>query len=361
MKNRKTVILSLFLVLALLLGGVIGCAPKEEAPAVLGEPAAPAEPVIEVQKWRLQHAWSAAENYYYEYFADVVYEMTAGQIDIAVFADAQLIPREDIPKALKLGTLDMAHSSPSQYKGDVPATTVDRIPFMWENMDEFHTLFRRFGLLDLYRELLNEELGMQILGQGSCDMCTTIWAEDFSSLADLAGRTNSSSGPVAEFWQLYDVSPVYIAVGDLYTSVALGIIDGISYGGAQCAVDMGTFEVAKYYQLPYMPIGFSVSYYISPKLWDSLSTATQAILRGATNTAYLYMRTTFVRGEEEALRMLVNDFGGKVVTLPDEDIQAIRDFGIEYLAGLTEQFPDPGTAKAVEIAYDFWRVLGKVD
>ncbi len=358
MKNKKVVILSLFLVLALLLGGVIGCAPKEEEPAV---PGAPAAPVTEVQQWRLQHEWTAAESYYYEYFADVVSELTDGQIDILVFADAQLIPREDIPKALKLGTIDIAHSSPSQYKGSVPATTIDAIPFMWESFEQYHTLFRRFGLAEHYTSVLRETLGIQMVGHGTCDMCTTIWVEEFSCLADLAGRTTSSSGPTAEFYQQYNVAPVYIAVGDLYTSVALGILDGISYGGAQCAVDMGTFEVAKYYQLPYLPIGYSVCYFIAPQLWDSLPTATRAIIRSATDTAYLYMRTTFLRGEEEALRMLVNDFGGKVITLPDEDVQAIRDFGIQYLAGLTEKFPDAATARAVEIAYDFWRVFGKID
>ena len=42
-------------------------------------------------KWRLQHSWGAAENHFFEHYAKIVNEMSAGKIEINVFADGELV------------------------------------------------------------------------------------------------------------------------------------------------------------------------------------------------------------------------------------------------------------------------------
>ena len=35
-------------------------------------------------KWRLQHSWGAAENHFFEHYAKIVNDMSAGEIEIKV-------------------------------------------------------------------------------------------------------------------------------------------------------------------------------------------------------------------------------------------------------------------------------------
>ena len=48
-------------------------------------------------KWRLQHSWGAAENHFFEHYAKIVNEMSAGKIQISVFADGELVNVISVP------------------------------------------------------------------------------------------------------------------------------------------------------------------------------------------------------------------------------------------------------------------------
>lgn len=356
MKSKKAVVLSLFLVLALLLGGIAGCAPKEEEPEV---PTVPTAPEVEAYEFRCQHPWGAAENYFFEQYADIVRDMSGGRIDITIFCDGELIPGEDAARALAMGTIDMAFFHPCTYVGDIPAGAIEYTPFLFTSLDEVLAIVYQMGLEEEYRRLYKDKFDIYLLGCMPDDLGCPLWVDEFTCLADLDGRTNTFTGPMADIMSGFGVSPVHIAAGDLYTSLATGVLDGVSWGGAKCMMDMGFFEVAKYQMMPHYNLAFTPFSAMGVELWETLPADVQALLTQATYASGIYMRSTYAAAEAAALGTLVTEYGGTVVTLPDEDVRVLTAGGMDFLLRLKEE--EPEAARAVDIVMDALRVFGRID
>jgi len=352
---RAYLVISLVIVLLITAVSVVGCDDSETSPTATQTAQAPVEKTYE---WRLQHRWSAGENYFFEYFADLVNEMSDGRIEIDIFADGELVAGDDVPAALKSGVLDMAFFHPGNFMGTVPVGTIETIPFLWKSLDEFIAIHYAMGLEDVYRQAFEDEYGIYMVGITPNDYGIAMWTDEFSSLADLNGRKAKLSGSLADILEPYGVSSVTMPGGDIYTSLATGVIDGVSYGGIAVNNMLGFTEYTKYIMMPYEITSHSPAYWINADLWDELPNDLKSILEQAVYGAGLYMRYTYAAGEAEATEEAIAQ-GCKIVQLSAEDVNALTEGSLGILEELKGE--DAYAAQGVAIIEGALREWGYID
>jgi len=351
--KKKILLIPLALLLAISVVAT-GCPqPPVEVPGEI-----PAPP--KVFNMRLQHSWGAAENHFFEQYADIVREMSGGRIDIAVFSDGEIVTMEELPDAVAMGMIDMGHTHPGYHLGKVPMGLLESAPFFWENLDQVLAVLYEFGIGDLYREAMEEVFGFHVLGFQPNDFGAMMTKERITSLADLKGATVNIFDPMASIMaELYGTTATYLGPEELYTALALGIIEAVEYGGVKAMTDMGLHEVTRTLVMPYHVIAYTPFYFINRDLWEELPADLQAILREAVYANAIYMRS-FYAGAEIAAIEKAKAAGVTVFHMPEEEMEAMFQLAVKWLE---EEFAlmDRHTAQAADIVLEALRKFGRID
>jgi len=348
--------ISLALVLALALPLVSGC-PAEtngEAPANGAVPA-------KVYELRMQHSWGAAENHFFEQYADIVEEMSGGRIKIAVFSDGEIVTWDELSDAVAAGVLDIGHTHPDYYEGVVPEGFLEAAPYLWRTLDEEIAVIYKYGVGDIYAEALEETFGYHVLGFQADDVGALMFTRPISSLADMEGAVINVLDPYASILaDLAGASATYMGPEEIYTALATGVLDGVEYGGAKAMSDMGFHEVAKYFVEPHHQISWFPFYFINQDLYDELPADLQAILKQAVFANSIYMRAFYAAEEVKALAMMQETAGVTVCTLPDEDVEAIFQATVKWLQ---EDYAsiNPRCQRAADACMEALRDFGRID
>lgn len=283
-------------------------------------------------KWRLQHAWGAAENHFFEHFANIVNEMSNGRIEISVYADGELVSWDKLCDAVAAGTLEMGHTHPDYYQGKVPVGELESAPYLWRDVDEEMAVIYRYGIGDIYQQAFEERYRIKVLGFQVDDFGALMFTKDVQSLEDMKGLTINILDPSASILKdLAGASSTYMGPEELYTALSRGVIQGVEYGGAKAMHDMSIHEVAKYFLLPRHQVAYCPFYFINKRKWDTLPSDLQGVLANAVKANTIYMRAYYGQKENQALFDMVENQGVKVNHLPEEDVQAIYQKAVEWL------------------------------
>jgi len=355
---------SLLLALVLAIPLMLACAAPAPTPSPSPSPSPlptptppPAEKVYEL---RFQHSWAAAENHFFEQYADIVREMSGGQLDVTIFSDGELVPWDEICDAVARGQLDMGQTHPDFYGGVIPVGELEMAPYLWRTLDEEIAVIYKYGMDDIYVEAFEEEYGYHVLDFQLDDFGAFMFNSPVSSLADFNGKVIMEFDPYASILaKLTGASFVDLSAEEMYTAFALGTIDGGEWGGAKCMFDMGFHEVAKYFLLPRHQVCFIEFFFINQDLWNELPSNLQAILREAVRANVIYMRSYYAHGEAKALAAM-RDAGVEVLHFPEEDVEAIFQ---ECLRWLTEEYAprDSYCERAANICLEALRDFGRID
>ena len=133
-----------------LIGVITGCSGRQES----SNPANAEE--YKTYKWRLVTSWP--KNYpglgmAPERIADLVEEMSDGQMQITVYGAGEQVPAFGVFDAVSSGSHQMGHSGGYFWKGKVPAAQFfTSVPFGL-TADEINAWVNRGGGLELWREI----------------------------------------------------------------------------------------------------------------------------------------------------------------------------------------------------------------
>jgi TRAP-type mannitol/chloroaromatic compound transport system substrate-binding protein len=145
------------------------------------------------------------------------------------------------------------------------------------------------------------------------------------------------------------ITAEFIDPGDLYVSLATGVLDGLAWGNARAYYELGFFEVAPYFQMPSMcPSAFS-TFSMNKDLWDQLPPDLQSILVNATRVNGTHMRSTLKAADGELLLKAIDEWGVTVVTFSDEDVAQLSTWAMEFLDEISEM--SPRCKEATDIVY----------
>lgn len=302
--------------------------------------------------WRLVTAWP--KNYpglgmAPERIADLVEEMSNGQMKITVYGAGEQVPAFGVFDAVSSGSHQMGHSGGYFWKGKVPAAQFfTGVPFGL-TADEINAWTNRGGGLELWREIY-EPFNIYPIPAGNTGTQMFGWFnKEINSLEDIKGLKMRIPGIGGEVLKRAGGIPVTLPGGELFTSLQTGVIDATEWVGPYNDLTFGFQQTAKYYYYPgWHEPGSMLELLINKDAWDSLPKHLQVIIETASKAVNQDILDEYTARNNKALRELVDVHGVELRRLPDD---VIAEFKIIANKILEENASEDETVNKVYQSY----------
>ncbi|HEX4893651.1 MAG TPA: TRAP transporter substrate-binding protein [Hyphomicrobiaceae bacterium] len=311
--------------------------------------------------WKLQSTWPQA-NLLQESvaaFAKSVDEMSAGRLKIEVSPGGQLVPAFEVLDATHKNVIDAAHSWPGYWTGKNTAAGLFGAPPggpFGLGRDEFISWMLSGGGLDLYNEMLQKELKLNVI----CLITTTVpyweafgWLKKpFENLAELRRIKYRTSGMGLDMLRNMGMTGVQMPGGEVLPALERGTIDGAEWGIPSHDILMGFHNITKYYYMPDMRQPPAVhELLINKSKWDELPPDLKAIVRAASLAEIVRMSAHSIDLDSKAAVELQEKHGVKILRTPDEVFKAQLE-GVDKVFE-AESAKNPFFAKVLTSMRDF--------
>jgi TRAP-type mannitol/chloroaromatic compound transport system substrate-binding protein len=285
--------------------------------------------------WRLVTAWP--KNYpglgmAPERIADLVEEMSNGQMKITVYGAGEQVPAFGVFDAVSSGSHQMGHSGGYFWKGKVPAAQFfTGVPFGL-TADEINAWTNRGGGLELWREIY-EPFNIYPIPAGNTGTQMFGWFnKEINSLEDIKGLKMRIPGIGGEVLKRAGGIPVTLPGGELFTALQTGVIDATEWVGPYNDLTFGFQQTAKYYYYPgWHEPGSMLELLINKDAWDSLPKHLQVIIETASKAINQDILDEYTARNNKALRELVDVHGVELRRLPDDVITEFKIIANEIL------------------------------
>ena len=285
--------------------------------------------------WRLVTAWP--KNYpglgmAPERIADLVEEMSNGQMKITVYGAGEQVPAFGVFDAVSSGSHQMGHSGGYFWKGKVPAAQFfTGVPFGL-TADEINAWTNRGGGLELWREIY-EPFNIYPIPAGNTGTQMFGWFnKEINSLEDIKGLKMRIPGIGGEVLKRAGGIPVTLPGGELFTALQTGVIDATEWVGPYNDLTFGFQQTAKYYYYPgWHEPGSMLELLINKDAWYSLPKHLQVIIETASKAVNQDILDEYTARNNKALRELVDVHGVELRRLPDDVIAEFKIIANEIL------------------------------
>lgn len=282
--------------------------------------------------WKVQSTWPAANLLQQSpiELAKMVEQMSGGRLKWEVLAAGTVVPPFEVLDAVNKGVLDAAHAWPGYWAGKHPAAGLYGPPPggpFGMHREEFIAWLYTSGGLDMYNELLQKELKMNVIAF----MTTTLpyweafgWLrKPYTSLADLRKLKFRTSGLGLEMMRAMGVPVVSLAGGEVIPALERGAIDGAEWALPSHDILMGFQHVTKHYYMPDLrqPPSYQ-EVLINLKKWQELPPDLQAIVKYACMAEMIRMAAVSVDLDSKAATELTTKHGVQIHRTPDDVLRA---------------------------------------
>ena len=332
-KFRETMMKKI-LMFVLLIGLISGCSGEQES-------SNSADAEYKTYKWRLVTSWP--KNYpglgmAPERIADLVKEMSDGQMQITVYGAGEQVPAFGVFDAVSSGSHQMGHSGGYFWKGKVPAAQFfTSVPFGL-TADEINAWVNRGGGLELWREIY-EPFNIYPIPAGNTGTQMFGWFnKEINSLEDVKGLKMRIPGIGGEVLKEAGGIPVTLPGGELFTALQTGVIDATEWVGPYNDLTFGFHQAAKYYYYPgWHEPGPMLELLINMDAWNSLPKHLQVIIETATKAVNQDTLDEYLARNNQALTELIEVHGVELRKLPDDVIEEFRVISNEILSDLAKE------------------------
>jgi TRAP-type mannitol/chloroaromatic compound transport system substrate-binding protein len=311
--------------------------------------------IEETFNWRLVTSWP--KNYpglgmAPERIADLVEEMSDGQMKITVYGAEEQVPAFGVFDAVSSGSHQMGHSGGYFWKGKVPAAQFfTSVPFGL-TADEINAWVNRGGGLELWREIY-APFNIYPIPAGNTGTQMFGWFnKEINSLEDIKGLKMRIPGIGGEVLKEAGGIPVTLPGGELFTALQTGVIDATEWVGPYNDLTFGFHQAAKYYYYPgWHEPGPMLELLINIDAWNSLPKHLQVIIETASKAVNQDMLDEYLAKNNQALTELVELHGVELRRLPDDVIEEFREISNSILDDLAKE--DETISKVYRSYLDF--------
>ena len=311
--------------------------------------------IEETFNWRLVTSWP--KNYpglgmAPERIADLVEEMSDGQMKITVYGAEEQVPAFGVFDAVSSGSHQMGHSGGYFWKGKVPAAQFfTSVPFGL-TADEINAWVNRGGGLELWREIY-APFNIYPIPAGNTGTQMFGWFnKEINSLEDIKGLKMRIPGIGGEVLKEAGGIPVTLPGGELFTALQTGVIDATEWVGPYNDLTFGFHQAAKYYYYPgWHEPGPMLELLINMDAWNSLPKHLQVIIETASKAVNQDMLDEYLAKNNQALTELVEVHGVELRRLPDDVIEEFREISNMILDDLAKE--DETISKVYRSYLDF--------
>lgn len=295
-------------------------------------PAMAQAPAGKTYTWKLQSTWPQA-NLLTDSVNNLVKsidEMSAGRLKIEPSPAGQLVPAFEVLDATHKGVIDAAHSWPGYWTGKNTAAGLFGVPPggpFGMGRDEFHSWMFSGGGLDLYNEMLQKELKLNVMA-----LITTgvpYWEafgwlkKPFENLAELRRIKYRTSGLGLDMLRHMGMTGVQLPGGEVLPALERGTIDGAEWGIPSHDILMGFHNITKFYYMPDMRQPPAVhEFLITKSKFDELPPDIKAIVHHAARSEIVRFTAKTVDEDSKAAIDLVEKHSVKILKTPDEVFKA---------------------------------------
>ncbi|WP_300457563.1 TRAP transporter substrate-binding protein DctP [Desulfobacula sp.] len=314
-----------------------------------------------VYRWKLQSGYPHGDLSFelLKGFAADVKKFSNGKLVISVFADAEIVPLEQLFESTQRGVLDILHCMGAFWGGIVPVGEIEfGIPFAY-TIDEADTFAAKGEVIrDFYYEkgfvdLLRQEYGKH--GLYWLDMHTyggpfVLSTKPLDTYDDWKGVKIRDEGIYTQFHNMIGARGTYVSGGEAYMALKLGTLDASQW-------DISAISGLKWHEVaPYWVqagdndhvIGHML---INDKSWKSLPENLQIALQKAAKNYW----TATVKGygaEFENAKKMVEKGTLKVSRVKPEAIEKHKKIAHEIWDEVATR--DAASAKAIQMIKE-WR------
>ncbi len=175
-------------------------------------------------------------------------EKTGGRIKATLFVGGQLISGErELMDGLQFGTVDIGLVSTGMMSAYDDKFMIFSLPYLFRDVQNaYKTCDGPIG--DAFRKIIDDKIDVVILGwtMGGIHTITTT-KRPVNKMADLAGlKLRCMENPIiTEAWKAYGAVPTPMSLGEVFTALQQGAIDGQDNGTANTYANK-YYEVQKY-------------------------------------------------------------------------------------------------------------------
>jgi TRAP-type mannitol/chloroaromatic compound transport system substrate-binding protein len=301
---------------------------------------------------RMQTSWPAS-NVWQDFarnYADRVEAMSGGRLQVDLLPAGSVVAAFQVMDACSDGILDAAHSVTAYWYGKSQAASLFGTgPVYGGDAMNLLSWFYHGGGDELYRELTQDMLGLNVIGQLGFAMPMQPFGwfkEPINSVDDLQGFRYRTVGLAADVLQKMGMSVAQLPGGEIVPAMERGVIDAFEFNNPTSDRQFGAQDVAKNWYLgSYHQASESMEYIFNKDFIDDLDEDLRAIVLHAVEAATLNNIGYSIDRYSEDFRGLVEEDGVTLHRTPSDILDAQLNAWTELEAELSE---DPFLAKVLE-------------
>jgi TRAP-type C4-dicarboxylate transport system substrate-binding protein len=198
-------------------------------------------------------------------FMDKMNEKFKGQVSIELLGGPEVTPPFQLHEAVKNGVIDMCVTSCGYY----PSLLWEAQSAMFTNRDYLEEVAKT----DYYKVMrdLHREKGLIWLGPGTLKDTFHLYTNaELKAPEDLSGKKIRVFPPFIPLMKAVGAAPINLPIGDIYTAMERGAIDGFVQSPLGFVTDFSWHEVTDYV-LTYPLYKAVAVILVNPKKWNQLS------------------------------------------------------------------------------------------
>ncbi len=267
---------------------------------------------------------TASQGIFFDALAERALEQSKGRLKIIVFHGAQLGSSKDTVDMVLNGTCDIGGGLPSFFPGLFPMSEALSLPLIGveSSAQATEAFWELYDSTDYLKKEYSDFVVLMLIGMNYSSLGTTdTKITSVDQLKRMKFRVNS--GPPTDFIIEAGATPISIVIGELYSSLERGVIDGI-------VTDWNAYDAFKLYdQIDYiLDERITVNPYfvlMNKKSYGALPADLQKILDGLTRTpeARAAFAAEYDRVTAE-MKKAIADKGGHIYDLSPQETAKLK-------------------------------------
>ena len=252
-------------------------------------------------KWRLQ-SYSGAPLGAHVVLPQIeaFNKVAHGQMEIELYYADQLVPTDELFRAMQSGALDAVQSDDATMASPVDISVFGGyFPFSTRYSLDLPVLFKYYGLDEIWAEAYGEVEGVEWISAGAWDPLHIFTKDPIRSLADMKGKRVFGVPTAGRFLSRYGLVPVTLPWDDIEVAIGTGELDGVAWCGFTEAYEVGWADVCNYALLNNVTGAWCGSYFANTKSWNALPANLQELFRMSCNDSHYYRQVWYWGGEAQ--------------------------------------------------------------
>ncbi len=285
-------------------------------------------------RWRLITSWNknlAGPGISAQRLAERINALSAGRLEIEVFAAGQIVPAFGVFEAVSTGVAEMGHTASFFSEGKLPGVSLFTTAPFGMGALEHQTWIAERGGQALWGALYAPFGVRGFLASNTGPSMGGWFRKPIESLADIKGLRIRAQGLGGEVYARLGATPMAISPGDTGVALERGTIDAVELLAPVNDYPLGLHRYAKFSHMPGFnkPNGAAEAL-VNLKAFSSLPDDLKGVIELACQAEHAASLAEAERTNSEALSRLIGE-GAKIVSFPADVLQGAHDAARDVL------------------------------